>query len=216
MKGSRYDKRDKRRKTNVILNVLIGVIFVLIIVVGSQLIFGGSGKQQASKVDNNQQTSNSETNSNKQPSSDSGSSTNQEDKQSGTASDNNTSDQQNTESDKSAANDPAKDDAAKKDDSTSGSPAPKSDWKPVGTSQSEPHTTKYEKSSQDWAEMKKAMSMATGISEDNMTVWFIGNNGSPNDAKGTVSDKTTSEKYKVTLHWVTNEGWEPVNVEKAN
>lgn len=215
MKGSRYEKRDKRRKTNVVLNVLIGVILVLIIVVGSQLIFGGSGKQQASKVDTNQQTSNSETNSNKQPSSDAGNSSNQ-DKQSGTASDKNTSDQQNAQSDQPAADDPKKDDAAKKDENTNSGPTPKSEWKPVGTSQTGPHTTKYEKSSQDWAEMKKAMSMATGISEDNMTVWFIGNNGSPNDAKGTISDKTTSEKYKVTMHWVTNEGWEPVSVEKAN
>lgn len=227
MNSSRYQKRGKRRKTNVVLNVLIGVIFVLIIVVGSQLIFGGSGsKQQASKVDSSQQTSNSATQDSKQPADSSGS--NQDQNQQGTSSDQNTSDQngsddQNASSDQNADSENSQkddekssDDQQAKDEDKNSSPAAQSDWKPVGTSQSEPHTATYQKDSQDWAEMKKAMSSATGISESNMTVWFIGNNGSPNDAKGTISDKTTKEKYKVSLHWVTNEGWQPVNVEKAN
>lgn len=68
--------------------------------------------------------------------------------------------------------------------------------------------------SQDWAEMLKAISYATGVSTDNMTVLWLGNNGSPQDAKGKILDKATGNKYQVTITWVDEKGWKPTKVEK--
>ena len=55
---------------------------------------------------------------------------------------------------------------------------------------------------------------ATGISEDQMTVLWLGNNGGPQDAKGTIRDKSTGERYRVEITWVDGKGWKPVKVEK--
>nr|WP_216367449.1 YrrS family protein [Anoxybacillus sp. EFIL] len=87
-------------------------------------------------------------------------------------------------------------------------------WQPIGTTQSEPHVTQYDKNSVDWKEMLDAISYATGISSSDLIVWFIGNGGSPNHAVATVSKKDKTEHYKVFIEWVTNEGWKPTKVQQ--
>nr|WP_220127483.1 YrrS family protein [Anoxybacillus ayderensis] len=87
-------------------------------------------------------------------------------------------------------------------------------WQPIGTTQSEPHVTQYDKNSVDWKEMLDAISYATGISSSDLIVWFIGNGGSPNHAVATVSKKDKTEHYKVFIEWVTDEGWKPTKVQQ--
>lgn len=86
-------------------------------------------------------------------------------------------------------------------------------WKPVGTSQSGEHTSVFETDSVDWAEMKQAISYATGVSQDDLTIWFLGNNGF-NKAVGTISSKSSQEKYRVYMEWINEEGWKPTKVEE--
>jgi hypothetical protein len=88
------------------------------------------------------------------------------------------------------------------------------DWEPVGTSQSGEHVAVYDQNAVDWQEMIKAISYATGIDSNNMTVWFLGNNGGPNSAAGTISEKGGSVKYRVAIEWVDGKGWKPVKVEE--
>lgn len=85
-------------------------------------------------------------------------------------------------------------------------------WPAIGTSQTGPHTTNFENGSQDRIEIKKAVSMVTGIPEDNMIEWWVGNGG---DQKvvATVSDREETETYRVYLSWVDNEGWQPTKLE---
>lgn len=54
--------------------------------------------------------------------------------------------------------------------------------------------------------------MVTGIPEDNMIEWWVGNGG---DQKvvATVSDREETETYRVYLSWVDNEGWQPTKLE---
>ena len=69
-------------------------------------------------------------------------------------------------------------------------------WKPIGTSQTGEHITNYDSGSKDRMEMEKAMEYATGISVDNMTVWWIGNGGLPNqNAIGTISTKDKVKSF---------------------
>ncbi|WP_379965991.1 YrrS family protein [Ectobacillus sp. sgz5001026] len=86
-------------------------------------------------------------------------------------------------------------------------------WKPVGTSQSEPHTTKFDTSSQDWKEMVQTISYALKIPTDNLTILFIGNNGE-NKAVGTVKAKDTEQRYKVNIEWADKQGWKPTLVQQ--
>ncbi|USK32708.1 DUF1510 family protein [Bacillus sp. F19] len=215
-KGSRFENRDKRRKANVVLNVLIGIVVILILVIGSQLMFGGDDSEQASKNTEEETGSNQiENEKNKE----------EKDKEQ-TAKEDAESDQDSSEEEDAAeeeenAKEQPEESEAGEEVITEGDPNSNVDqiienpgWKPVGTSQTGPHAAQYDKNSQDWAEMIKAMSYATGLSESDMTIWFIGNNGSPNDAKGTISSKDKTQNFKVEITWVENEGWKPVKVEK--
>ncbi|MDR0138264.1 YrrS family protein [Metabacillus idriensis] len=216
-KGSRFENRDKRRKANVVLNILIGIVVILILVIGSQLMLGGNDSEQASKGTKEETGSNQiENEKNKE----------EKDKEQ-TAKEDAESEQDSSEEadaaeeDENAKEEPEESEAGEEEVVTEGDPNSNVDqiienpgWKPVGTSQSEPHAAQYDKDSQDWAEMIQAMSYATGLSESDMTIWFIGNNGSPNDAKGTISSKDKTQNYKVEITWVENEGWKPVKVEK--
>ncbi|WP_262421774.1 YrrS family protein [Bacillus aquiflavi] len=86
-------------------------------------------------------------------------------------------------------------------------------WKPVGTDQTGEHTTVFNKDSADWSEMENAISYATGLSHDNMTIWFLGNGGE-NKAIGTVTSKDNQQVYRVYIEWVDGQGWKPTKVEE--
>ncbi|WP_158233023.1 MULTISPECIES: DUF1510 family protein [unclassified Sporosarcina] len=87
------------------------------------------------------------------------------------------------------------------------------DWKPVGTKQSGEHVSKYDGQSDDWHEKKKAISYATGMSEDQLYFDRIQNGGSPQKSEGIVRSKDNSKKFKVYLQWVDGQGWKPVKME---
>jgi len=84
-------------------------------------------------------------------------------------------------------------------------------WEPIGTEQEEPHTTQFDKETQDWYEMEQAIRLATGL--DEMITLWIGNGGEQK-VIGTVSSMDGSDIYRVYLSWITNKGWKPVTVER--
>lgn len=137
-------------------------------------------------------------------------------------------DQDKDEKDKSSEQkqdekDKADEDSAKEDDEVEVTKKPSDkenveevitgDWKPVETEQQGEHVTTYTKGSQDWNEMIRAIETATGVHETNMTVWWLGNGGSPNTSTATISSKDGQETYRVNLQWVDGQGWKPVQVE---
>lgn len=87
-------------------------------------------------------------------------------------------------------------------------------WKPVGTVQTGEHVATYDMSSIDWKEMETALAYGARIAEDDLTVWWLGKDGGPNNAVGTVSPKDKSATYRVYIEWVDSEGWKPIKVEK--
>jgi hypothetical protein len=220
---SRYEKRDKRRKTNIVLNVLIGIVAVLILVIGSQLVFGSDAEKTAKYNEQpdiklaNEENSNEKAISDKEKDEDedeSSDKTNEELDENGDG---------KADADEKTKDEETTDDSFEEATITEGKPGSgvtetieNPGWSPVGTSQTGPHAANYDKGSQDWAEMTKALSYATGIAESDMVIWFLGNNGSPNDAVGTISPKDKSAKYKVYITWVENEGWKPTKIEKLN
>ncbi|QGQ47354.1 YrrS family protein [Metabacillus sediminilitoris] len=215
---SRYEKRDKRRKTNIVLNILIGVVAVLILVIGSQLIFGGSDAEKTAKYNEQpdiklaNEESKEETDKEKDAVKESDKSNEELDE------DGNGIPDEVEKTEEESTEDPFEQATITEGEPGSGvtETIENPGWSPVGTSQTEPHSANYDKGSQDWAEMTKALSYATGIPESDMIIWFLGNNGSPNDAVGTISPKDKSSKYKVYITWIENEGWKPTKIEKLN
>lgn len=225
-KQSRFENRDKRRKANLVLNILIAIVSILIVVVAVSLFINSpasdvSQKQETPASGKTKQTSDEDI----------------KDSKKDTASDDDKKDKQDKDkSDSSSDSDSKKDDdSSKSDDSKKASDSSdpfkgakiteggsssdvdktivNSKWKPVGTKQTGEHAATYDSSSEDWSEMLDAISYATGVSKDHMTVLWLGNNGSPQDAKGKVLDKTNGKKYQVTITWEDKKGWKPTKVE---
>ncbi|MGG7220756.1 YrrS family protein [Bacillus sp. ATD] len=224
---SRYENRDKRRKANLVLNILIAIVSILIVVVAANLFINSPSSKDVSKDSETTQ---------KQESPASGKTEKKSDEDIKDSKKDTSDSKKDSEKSSDSDSDSKKDDSSsKKDDSDSDSAGDglkdakvteggsssdvektyeNSDWKAVGTEQTGEHAATYDSSSQDWAEMLKAISYATGVSTDNMTVLWLGNNGSPQDAKGKILDKATGNKYQVTITWVDKKGWKPTKVEK--
>lgn len=201
-----------------VLNILIGIVVVLILVVASSLlIFNKPKDPDVAKEPSKTAPATSE---NKQNSKEDVKDPKKDTSDDSDAKKDDSSDQDDetkkTDDEEKPNKDALKD--AKETDGGKTSDVDKTyendDWEPVGTEQSGSHTATYDSSSKDWKEMIKAMSYATGISEDQMTVLWLGNNGGPQDAKGTIRDKSTGERYRVEITWVDEKGWKPVKVEK--
>src|SRR5690625_91136 len=86
-------------------------------------------------------------------------------------------------------------------------------WEPIGTSQVGEHVTNYNDGSDDRIEIKHATSNVTGIAEDDMIEWWVGNDG-PQKVFSVISDKEKTDYYKVYLSWIDHEGWQVTKVEK--
>lgn len=74
------------------------------------------------------------------------------------------------------------------------------------------HVTDFTKGSEDWQEMTQAVSSATGLGNDNMIVWWMGNGGGPNKAVSRVSSKDKQTSFEVQLEWVNGAGWKASKV----
>ncbi|WP_264738625.1 YrrS family protein [Cytobacillus firmus] len=219
MKGnsreSRFGKREKRKKTNIVLNSLIALVIVLIIFVSAKIFFGGNN-DQALPADE-QTASENESKQNENNKEDQGNDVEQDKEDENIDND---SEEEEKEAEENEAEEETEED--KEQVVTEGGSAPDVEktienpaWKPVGTSQSGEHTAVYDQNSADWQEMLNAITYATGVDQGNMTVWFLGNNG-PNSSVGTISTKDQSEKYRVYIDWVDGEGWKPSKVEVLN
>lgn len=89
-------------------------------------------------------------------------------------------------------------------------------WEPIATSQTGEHVSSYDGKSVDWNEKKEAIAYATGNSADSLIFWKVNNGGSPQKSIGIVSTYDKSEKYRVYIEWVEQEGWKPVQVDVLN
>jgi cytoskeletal protein RodZ len=194
--GPRFAQRAKRRKINRILNTAIAVVVLLIITVAWNLFSdGGQSSEQAAKPQSKTEVKKEhgeqkvEVEINEQQEKDE------------------ESEQTDSEEEQEVIETPGP--PGSNIETEIVNPA----WQPIGTTQSEPHVTQFKKDSVDWKEMLDAVSYATGLSQSDMIVWFIGNNG-PNKAVATISTKDKAQYYKVYIEWVENQGWKPTKVQK--
>lgn len=198
---SRIQVRKKKRKTNMILNTLILIVFTLIVVIGYQLLFSGEKEKETNQL----ATTEVDVEANSEQVDEKNEEKAELDKQ--------------AEAEKHEEKDEEQDPLAGAT-VTEGQPGSdveqvveNGNWEPIGTEQSGKHAATYDQNSVDWKEMVRAISYATGVSEEDMTIMWLGNNGSPQDAKGTIKRKSDGKQYRVSITWVDGQGWKPTKVE---
>nr|WP_106780056.1 YrrS family protein [Lysinibacillus timonensis] len=87
-------------------------------------------------------------------------------------------------------------------------------WKVTPTNQTGQHVSTYEEGHIDYEEKKETIRNAVNLDKGNIIIWSVKNNGGSENAIAVISSKDQSEKYRVSIEWVFNEGWKPVKVEK--
>ncbi|MDH5160216.1 DUF1510 family protein [Heyndrickxia sp. FSL K6-6286] len=220
---SRSAQRSKRRKTNIILNSLILVVVVLIIIVGSKIFLGGNDDDKKAAIDKNKETEQAkgihDSKDNKN---------NNSENKDRVTSDNDTNEDQDDNDELSSEDE--KQDLDGEDLNSEEVISQESDepnvkksytnpnWKGIGTEQTNGHQYSSDQNSIDWQEKTRALSYATGIPEESLTIWYLGREGgSDNLVAGTVSSKNDPSKtYRVYLSWEDGQGWKPIKVLELN
>lgn len=195
-KHSRINKYEKRRKTTKSISILLVIGSILTVIFIAMIIFGGKDNSESEDVA--QQIEINEADQDAEESTEDASS--DEEDINGEQPE---EDEEDTNTDIEIESVPSDDDNVIK--------AFTGNWEPIGTVQEEPHDMVFQKDSDDWAEMEKAIRLATGLQE--MTIHWLGNGGEQK-AIGTVSSPDNTAIYRVYLSWVTNEGWMPTKVEE--
>lgn len=203
--SARRQKR-KRKKTDRLLNISIGIVIFLILFIGGNLLLGGNFFSKPVKTDITEaQTDEIESNDTTVETDGTDTSDVQADHSSDVQADHSDEEDLTEESDQSSVGgeEQAEIDTTVLD----------GQWKPIGTVQEEPFVAVYEKEHINWEEMTNALQYATGLG-DEMIIWMLRNGGDHQSAVGTVSDHLNkSTPFEVRIEWVTNEGWMPVEVE---
>lgn len=197
---SRRD-RHKRQKENRVLNVLIAVVVIAIVIVAFIVIPGGK-EQSENKGEKNQNEEIIQKDQEIQKQVDP---EEQDDEQ-----------DENPEIDATEEEDHEPIITEETDDPIVIQSIVNPTWAPIQTAQVGEHVSMYDGVSVDWQEKVAALTYATGLPEEGMTIWRLKNGGSPKKSIGIVSSKDTVEKYRVYLEWIDTEGWKPVKMDVLN
>ncbi|MTD29728.1 DUF1510 family protein [Planomicrobium sp. YIM 101495] len=224
--SQRYPSRlNKKNRSNSILNMMIGLVFTLILIVGAFIFLGGDDgdKEQANEsvtVANGTEDETSDDGGDNGGSSGNGAAAGDKKEENDPE-----TDESNNENDDGTDNGEEEEGSVTIEGSVtyeeSSDPIVKetvinTGWKPIGTEQTGEHVSVYDQSSVDWQEKIDAISYATGLGQDNMFIMMIQNGGGPQKSIGTVTSKDKEEKYRVYLEWVDGEGWKPIKMDILN
>lgn len=210
---TRKNKFEKRRKNTKLISILLIVGGILLIVLIAIWLFGGKDNKPVEtknepqnaeeNIDNDAEKDNEDFQKAENNEKESEIANEQEDavNNSGEKSNEDDDTDVNTEIEVESV-EPSDDNVAK---------AYRGNWEPIGTNQSEPHTTVYAEESTDRNEIEQAIRIATGL--DDMITWWLTNDG-PEKTVATVSDRDQTQTYRVYLSWIENQGWQPTVVEE--
>jgi hypothetical protein len=200
--GPRLERRLKKKKYNLILNGLIGIVVILVLYFGSQLFFSNDDNASATKDKTHTYVNDSKV-------------SHESVKHDQKKVDEDTSNMQANENSNNNTKDDDKNVVVKEGspDSNLLNTIVNPSWQPVGTVQSEPHVSVYKENSVDWDEMMKAVSYATGLADSSYTIWWIGRNGE-NQSTITLENNEDHKLSRVYIQWVKDEGWKPLRIEE--
>ncbi|QDP99482.1 DUF1510 family protein [Lysinibacillus fusiformis] len=206
-RSSRHLQPSHNKKLDKLLNLLIGIVFILIVITAMYVFKWQDDSEETVKEDPVQEQKNDDTT--KEHPKEEEVETDEE-----VSKDEVTKDEEPTEESEQSEQDKAVETTS--DDPIVDRVVTDTNWKPTPTTQAGEHVSSYNDKSVDWAEKIATITAATGIANDNMIIWRLQNNGGADTAIATVSTKNKAEMYRVSMEWVNNEGWLPVKLEQLN
>lgn len=216
--GPRFQNRAKKRKIKLIMTGIVAIIGIVLII-GIINIFSGDSEQANVAQEEPNETEQAVDDTDEEIADDVGTGDETLTVDNNEATENETITEKvspnKPETSKDVKNDVTSDSTKKENSESKVIGSVEENWEPVGTEQEGEHVTDFTKGSQDWEEMTQAVGSATGLSNDNMIVWWMGNGGASNKAISTVSTKDKGTYYRVQLEWVNGSGWKPVKVEEV-
>lgn len=87
-------------------------------------------------------------------------------------------------------------------------------WEVTPTKQKGEHVSSYDRNHIDYKEKLETFLNAVNLTEQETIFWSVRNNGSTTKSKAVLSTRDKTKMYRVSIEWVDNEGWKPVQVER--
>ena len=89
-------------------------------------------------------------------------------------------------------------------------------WQPYPTAQTGEHRSTFAHGDVDYEEKLQSIFSVVPIEQQDSIIWSVKNNGNAKSAIAVVSSNDKSQKYRVAIEWIEQQGWQPVQVEVLN
>lgn len=89
-------------------------------------------------------------------------------------------------------------------------------WQPYPTAQTGEHRSTFAQGDVDYEEKLHSIFSVVPIEQQESIIWSVKNNGNAKSAIAVISSNDKTQKYRVAIEWIEQQGWKPVQVEVLN
>ncbi|MGM9945744.1 MAG: DUF1510 family protein [Lysinibacillus sp.] len=89
-------------------------------------------------------------------------------------------------------------------------------WQAYPTAQTGEHQSTFVEGHIDYEEKLQSIFSVVPIEQQESIIWSVKNNGNAKSAIAVISSNDKTQKYRVAIEWVDEQGWKPVQVEVLN
>ena len=89
-------------------------------------------------------------------------------------------------------------------------------WQAYPTAQTGEHQSTFAAGHIDYEEKIRSIFSVVPIEQQASIIWSVKNNGNAKSAIAVISSNDKTQKYRVAIEWVEQQGWKPVQVEVLN
>ncbi len=89
-------------------------------------------------------------------------------------------------------------------------------WQAYPTAQTGEHQSTFAQGHIDYEEKLQSIFSVVPIEQQESIIWSVKNNGNAKSAIAVISSNDKTQKYRVAIEWIEQQGWKPVQVEVLN
>ena len=89
-------------------------------------------------------------------------------------------------------------------------------WQAYPTAQTGEHQSTFSQGHIDYEEKLRSIFSVVPIEQQESIIWSVKNNGNAKSAIAVISSNDKTQKYRVAIEWIEQQGWKPVQVEVLN